>query len=160
GDVKDASLKAGPSTEGIVIEKQLFARTKKDQDKKALEKEELKKLDEEHAVVLNELKTRLIDKLQTVLEKEKSAGVRTVYNEEVVKPGTKFTKELLKNVDYSIIDYSSWTEDEERNKLISRMLHNYSIKVNEEVGRYKRENFNISIGDELPAGVLKLAKVY
>lgn len=160
GDVKDASLKAGPSTEGIVIEKQLFARTKKDQDKKALEKEELKKLDEEHAVVLNELKTRLIDKLQTVLEKEKSAGVRTVYNEEVIKPGTKFTKELLKNVDYSIIDYSSWTEDDERNKLISRMLHNYSIKVNEEVGRYKRENFNISIGDELPAGVLKLAKVY
>lgn len=160
GDVKDASLKAGPSAEGIVIQKQLFERMKKDQNKKAQEKEELKKLDEEHDVVLNELKTRLVDKLQTILKKEKSAGVRTVYNEEVVKPGTKFTKELLKNIDYSIIDYSSWTDDESNNKLISRMLHNYSIKVNEEVGRYKREKFNISIGDELPSGVLKLAKVY
>jgi len=160
GDVKDASLKAGPSAEGIVIDKQLFARMKKDQDKKALEKEELKKLDEEHAVILNELKTRLVDKLQTVLEKEKAAGVRTVYNEEVIKPGTTFSKDLLKSIDFSTIDYSNWTEDEDRNKLISRMLHNYSIKVNEEVGRYKRENFNISIGDELPSGVLKLAKVY
>ena len=160
GDVKDASLKAGPSTEGIVIQKQLFAREKKDQTKKAEEKEKLKKLEEEHAVVLNELKTLLIDKLKTVLQDEKSDGVRTVYNEEVVKPGTKFTKALLKNIDYSIIDYSKWTSDEATNKLIARMLHNYSIKVNEEVGRYKREKFNISIGDELPAGVLKLAKVY
>ena len=117
-------------------------------------------MDEEHAVVLNELKTLLIDKLKTVLQDEKSAGVRTVYNEEVVKPGTKFTKALLKNIDYSIIDYSKWTSEEPTNKLIARMLHNYSIKVNEEVGRYKREKFNISIGDELPAGVLKLAKVY
>ncbi|MBY5957618.1 DNA-directed RNA polymerase subunit beta [Membranicola marinus] len=160
GDVKDASLKAGPSTEGIVIQKQLFAREKKDQTKKAEEKEKLKELEENHAVVLNELKTLLIDKLRTVLNDEKSAGVRTVYNEEVVKPGTKFSKSLLKNIDYSIIDYSQWTDDEETNKLIARMLHNYSIKVNEEVGRYKREKFNISIGDELPAGVLKLAKVY
>ncbi len=160
GDVKDASLKAGPSTEGIVIQKQLFAREKKDQTKKAEEKEKLKELDEEHAVILNELKTRLVDKLKTVLDEEKSAGVRTVYNEEVVKAGTKFTKTLLKNIDYSIIDYSQWTKEEETNKLISRMLHNFSIKVNEEIGRYKREKFNISIGDELPAGVLKLAKVY
>jgi len=160
GDVKDASLKAGPSTEGVVIQKQLFAREKKDQTKKAEEKEKLKKLDDEHAVILNELKTLLIDKLKTVLQEEKSAGVRTVYNEEVVKPGTKFSKALLKNIDYSIIDYSHWTENEATNKLIARMLHNYSIKVNEEVGRYKREKFNISIGDELPAGVLKLAKVY
>lgn len=160
GDVKDASLKAGPATEGIVIQKKLFAREKKDQTKKAEEKEKLKDLEEDHAVVLNELKTRLIDKLKTVLDDEKSAGVRTVYNEEVVKSGTKFTKSLLKNVDYSIIDYSQWTADESINQLIARMLHNYSIKVNEEVGRYKREKFNISIGDELPAGVLKLAKVY
>ena len=160
GDVKDASLKAGPATEGIVIQKQLFAREKKDQTKKAEEKEKLKELDDDHAIVLNELKTRLIDKLKTVLDEEKSAGVRTVYNEEVVKPGTKFTKALLKNIDYSIIDYSQWTNDDATNKLIARMLHNYSIKVNEEVGRYKREKFNISIGDELPAGVLKLAKVY
>lgn len=160
GDVKDASLKAGPSTEGIVIQKQLFAREKKDNKKKAEEKESLKELDENHAVVLNELKTRLIDKLLTVLKEEKAAGVRTVYNEEIIKPGTKFTKGVLKNIDFSIIDYSKWTGTDDTNKLIARMLHNYSIKVNEEVGRYKREKFNISIGDELPAGVLKLAKVY
>ncbi len=160
GDVKDASLKAGPATEGVVIQKQLFAREKKDQTKKAEEKEKLKELDEGHAVVLNELKTRLIDKLKTILNEEKSAGVRTVYNEEVVKPGTKFSKAVLKNIDFSIIDYSQWTANESTNKLIARLLHNYSIKVNEEVGRYKREKFNISIGDELPAGVLKLAKVY
>src|SRR5690606_14046990 len=160
GDVKDASLKAGPATEGVVIQKQLFAREKKDQTKKAEEKEKLKALDEEHAVVLNELKTRLVDKLKTILSEEKSAGVRTEYNEEVVKPGTKFSKDVLKNIDTSIIDYSQWTADEATNKLIARLLHNYSIKVNEEVGRYKREKFNISIGDELPAGVLKLAKGY
>src|SRR5690625_1872874 len=106
------------------------------------------------------MKTRIVKKLQTMLEKEKAAGERTVYNEELIKPGTTFSKDLLKSIDFSTIDYSNWTEDEDRNKLISRMLHNYSIKVNEEVGRYKRENFNISIGDELPSGVLKLAKVY
>ncbi|WP_236975263.1 DNA-directed RNA polymerase subunit beta [Membranihabitans maritimus] len=160
GDVKDASLKAGPSAEGIVIQKQLFARAKKDKNKKAQEKEDLKKLDDDHAIVLNELKTRLIDKLQSILKEEKSAGVKTVYNEEVIKPGTKFSKSLLKDIDYSIVDYSKWTEEDESNKLIARLLHNYSIKVNEEIGRYKREKFNISIGDELPSGVLKLAKVY
>ncbi|GAA5225228.1 DNA-directed RNA polymerase subunit beta [Membranihabitans marinus] len=160
GDVKDASLKAGPSAEGIVIKKQLFARAKKDKNKKVQEKELLKNLDDEHAIALNELKTRLIDKLQSILQESKSSGVKTVYNEEVIKSGTKFTKGILKDVDYSNIDYSNWTEDETINKLIARLLHNYSIKVNEEVGRYKREKFNISIGDELPSGVLKLAKVY
>src|SRR5690625_7415514 len=98
GDVKDASLKAGPTAEGIVIDKQLFARMKKDQDKKALEKEELKKLDEEHTGILNELKTRMTDKLQTVLEKENAAGARTAYNEEVIKPGTTLPKDRLKYI--------------------------------------------------------------
>ena len=160
GDVKDASLKAPPSTKGIIIDKQLFARAKKDKFQKVQEKELLSKLDDTHAVALNELRTILVDKLMVLLKGKSSQGVRSIYNEELVPKGTKFIAKVLKNLDYSQVDYSGWTKDETINKQIARLLHNYSIKVNEEVGRYKREKFNISIGDELPAGVLKLAKVY
>ena len=161
GDVKDASMKAPPSTKGVIINKQLFARAKKDKVQKAQEKELLVKLDEQHAIKLNELKTILIDKLMVLLKNKTSQGVKSIYNEELVAKGTKFSQTILKNkIDYSVVDYSGWTAEDEKNKLIARLLHNYSIKVNEEVGRYKREKFNISIGDELPAGVLKLAKVY
>ncbi len=88
-------------------------------------------------------------------------GIRSIYGEEMVPKGTKLTAQVLRDqIDYSQVDYSNWTSEKNVNQLIARLLHNYSIKVNEEVGRYKREKFNISIGDELPAGVLKLAKVY
>ncbi|GAB5552286.1 MAG: DNA-directed RNA polymerase subunit beta [Saprospiraceae bacterium] len=160
GDVKDASLKAPPSTKGIIINKQLFARAKKDKVQKAQEKEMLAKLDDQHKIALNELKTILIDKLLVLLKDKKADGVKSIYNEEFLAKGVKFNREVLREIDYSVIDYSNWTEEEATNKLIARLLHNYSIKFNEEVGRYKREKFNISIGDELPAGVLKLAKVY
>ncbi len=160
GDVKDASLKAPPSTKGIIINKKLFARAKKDKFQKVQEKELLSKLEDSHAVVLNELRTTLIDKLLFLLKGKVSAGVKSIYNEDLVGKGAKFTTKVLKDLDYSQVDYSKWTGEDKTNKLISGLLHNYSIKVNEEVGRYKREKFNISIGDELPAGVLKLAKVY
>ncbi|NNE26004.1 MAG: DNA-directed RNA polymerase subunit beta [Saprospiraceae bacterium] len=160
GDVKDASMKAPPSTKGIIIDKKLFARAKKDKFQKVQEKELLSKLEDSHAVALNELRTTLIDKLLTLLKGKVSAGVKSIYNEELVGSGSKFTTKLLKDLDYSQVDYSNWTKESKTNKMISTLLHNYSIKVNEEVGRYKREKFNISIGDELPAGVLKLAKVY
>ena len=160
GDVKDASLKAPPSTKGIIINKQLFARAKKDKVQKSQEKELITKLDDEHAVATNELKTILIDKLLILVKGKITQGVRSIYNEEILPKGTKFSSTNLKKVDYTTVDYSSWTNDDATNKLIARLLHNYSIKLNEEVGRYKREKFNISIGDELPAGVLKLAKVY
>lgn len=160
GDVKDASLKAPPSTKGIIINKQLFARAKKDKVQKAQEKEMLAKLDDQHKIALNELKTILIDKLLVLLKDKKADGVKSIYNEEFLAKGVKFNQEVLREIDYSVIDYSNWTEEDATNKLIARLLHNYSIKFNEEVGRYKREKFNISIGDELPAGVLKLAKVY
>ena len=138
----------------------MFARAKKDKVQKAQEKELLTKLDDQHAIATNELKTILIDKLLVLVKDKVSQGVNSVYNEEFVLEGTKFTQAVLKEIDYSSVDYSKWTDDDSINKLIARLLHNYSIKVNEEVGRYKREKFNISIGDELPAGVLKLAKVY
>ena len=160
GDVKDASLKAPPSTSGIVIDKQLFARAKKDKVQKAQEKELLTKLEDQHKIALNELKTILIDKLLVMVKNKVSQGVKSIYNEPLVPKGTKFTQSALREVDYTSVDYSNWTDDSGSNELIAKLLHNYSIKVNEEVGRYKREKFNISIGDELPAGVLKLAKVY
>jgi DNA-directed RNA polymerase subunit beta len=160
GDVKDASLKASPSTEGIVIDKQLFARAKKDKFQKVQEKELLSSLEDEHAINMNELKTILVDKLTTILDNVISEGVKSIYNEELVPKGTKFNVKVLKDLDYSQVDYTNWTKDAALNDVLARMLHNYTIKVNEELGRYKREKFNISIGDELPAGVLKLAKVY
>ncbi len=160
GDVKDASLKAPPSEQGVIIDKQLFSRAKKDKSQKTLEKNMLDKLDDQHAVAINELKTILIDKLALITKGKATEGIRSIYNEELVSKGVKLTKTVLKNIDYSVVDYSNWIDDAETNSLISKLLHNYTIKFNEEVGRYKREKFNISIGDELPTGVLKLAKVY
>ena len=158
--MKDASLKAPPSTTGIVIDKQLFARAKKDKVQKTQEKELLTKLEDQHKIALNELKTILIDKLLVLVKGKVSQGVRSIYNEPLIPKSTKFTQALLREIEYTTVDYSNWTEDAKSNELIAKLLHNYSIKFNEEVGRYKREKFNISIGDELPAGVLKLAKVY
>ena len=160
GDVKDASLKAPPSTKGLIINKRLFARAKKDKFQKVQEKELLSKLEDTHSVALNELRTTLIDKLLSLLKGKSSEGVKSIYNEPLIAKGSKFSTKTLKELDYSQVDYTKWTKDDPTNKLIASLLHNYSIKVNEEVGRYKREKFNISIGDELPAGVLKLAKVY
>lgn len=160
GDVKDASLKAPPSTNGVIIDKQLFARAKKDKVQKSSEKDMLSKLEDEHKIILNELITRLVDKLLQLVKSKQCKGVRSVYNDILIPSGSKFSQQVLRNIDYASVDYSNWTDDTSINNLIARLLHNYSIKVNEEVGRFKREKFNISIGDELPAGVLKLAKVY
>jgi len=160
GDVKDASMKASPSLKGVVIGKDLFSKTKKDQAQKDAEKVKLQKLEDEHKVNLNKLKTLLVDKLDKLVRGRASQGVNTIYGESVVPKGEKFTQSLLRDLDYTSVDYSGWTTSEDLNALIARLLHNFSIKVNEEVGRYKRESFNISVGDELPAGVLKLAKVY
>jgi len=160
GDVKDASMKAPPGTEGIIIDKQIFARAKKDKVQKEKEEAEIRNLESAHAVALNELKTILIDKLQILVKDQTSEGVKTIYGDMSIPKGTKYTPTVLKEIDYSQIDYQNWSDDAHINSLISRLLHNYSIKVNEELGHFKREKFNISIGDELPAGVLKLAKVY
>ncbi len=160
GDVKDASLKAPPSTQGVVIATQLFLRAKKDKLQKEQEKELLLKLETEHKVALNELKTILVDKLFTLIKGKTSQGVKNTYGEVLVPKGTRFTQSILRKLEYNHINPSKWTTDEHINNLVIRLLHNYNIKYSEELGRYNREKFNISIGDELPAGVLKLAKVY
>ncbi len=131
GDVKDASMKAPPSTFGVVISKQLFARAKKDKVQKVQEKELLDKLDDQHAVALNELKTILIDKLMTLTKGKVAQGIRSIYNEDMVSKGIKFSLNVLKNIDYSVVDYNKWSDDEHTNGLIARLLHNFSIKVNE-----------------------------
>ena len=160
GDVKDASLKVPPSVEGVVINKQLYARALKDKSIKDKEKDIIRKLEDSHAVAVNELKTLLIDKLLKLIKNQVSPGVKSIYGEEVIPIGTKYTAAFLKKLDFNKIDYANWAKDKKTADLIARLLHNYNIKYNEELGKFKREKFNISIGDELPAGILKLAKVY
>ncbi len=160
GDVKDASMKVPPSVEGMVISKKLFQRAKKDKTSKVKEKGLLEKLDKDYEKRISDLKAVLIDKLMTILSGKVTTGIQTIYKEELVSKGTKFTGRLLGDLDFSVTDGNNWTKDEDTNKLVKIMLHNFNMRMNEETGRFKREKFNISIGDELPAGVLKLAKVY
>ena len=160
GDVKDASLKVPPSTRGVIIDTRLFRRAKKDKVQKAKDKKMLEKLDKSHDKEIERLTERLVEKLQILLDGKTSQGVKSIYKEQLVQNGAKFTPKVLKELNYENVDYSSWTDDAHLNTLVRRLLHNYTIKSNEEISIYKRDKFAITIGDELPAGVLKLAKVY
>ncbi|OJU27221.1 MAG: DNA-directed RNA polymerase subunit beta [Sphingobacteriales bacterium 41-5] len=160
GDAKDASLKAPNGVEGVVIGKKLFQRAKKDKNAKVREKAAIEKLDKIHEKNEQDLLAVLIEKLETLLENQPSAGVKNSFEEMVIGKGSKFNNKNLSSLDFANIDPLGWTNDEKINGQVNTLLHNYNIKFNEELGRYKREKFNISIGDELPAGVLKLAKVY
>ncbi len=160
GDAKDASLKAPSGTEGIVIDKQLFQRAKKDKNSKVREKAALEKIEKVHEKNLEDLKSLLMDKLMTLLKDKASAGITNNFGELVLSKGGKFNSKTLGSIDFQNVNPLGWTGDKEVDELINQLLHNYNIKFNEELGRYKREKFNLSIGDELPAGVLKLAKVY
>ncbi len=160
GDAKDASLKAPNGTEGVVIDKKLFQRAKKDKNSKVKEKALLDKVEKQHHVAAEELKDQLLAKLQTLLKDKASQGVSNNFGELLIGKGAKFNQKNLSTIDYAHVNPLGWTGDAETDNYINTLLHNYTIKYNEELGRYKREKFNISIGDELPAGVLKLAKVY
>src|SRR5690349_8530650 len=160
GDAKDASLKAPSGTEGVVIDKKLFQRAKKDKNGKVKEKASLEKIDKTHEKVEADILELLISKLLTLLKDKTSAGVSNNFGEVLIAKGAKFTPKNLANIDYQNVNPLGWTSDSKTDDHINTLLHNYNIKYNEELGRYKREKFNISIGDELPAGVLKLAKVY
>ncbi|WP_295118654.1 DNA-directed RNA polymerase subunit beta [uncultured Chitinophaga sp.] len=159
-DAKDASLKAPPSTEGVVIDKKLFSRAKKDKNSKTREKASLEKLEKVHQKNEEDLMEVLMSKLLTLLKDRSSQGITNTYGEVIISKGSKFSQKNLANVDFQNVNPLGWTTDDQTNEQINILLHNYNIKYNEELGRYKREKFNISIGDELPAGVLKLAKVY
>ncbi|MBC8035166.1 MAG: DNA-directed RNA polymerase subunit beta, partial [Chitinophagaceae bacterium] len=160
GDAKDASLKAPNGVEGVVIDKKLFQRAKKDKNAKVREKASIDKLEKIHDKNVQDLLDILVSKLLTLTKEYNSAGVNNNFGEVQIGKGAKFTAKNLTGIDYLNVNPLGWTGDDKTDNLINILLHNYSIKYNEELGRYKREKFNISIGDELPAGVLKLAKVY
>ncbi|MDD2563050.1 MAG: DNA-directed RNA polymerase subunit beta [Salinivirgaceae bacterium] len=161
GDVKDASMKAGPSLHGVVVKKNLFSRITKDRKVKAAEKTLIEKIEKEENLKLQDLKLKLIDKLFVILNGKTSSGVTNYLNEEVIPKGTKFTQKILSEInDFLNIGTSSWTTDESRNKQIDRLIHNYTIKLKEIQADYKRKKYSITVGDELPNGIVQLAKVY
>jgi DNA-directed RNA polymerase subunit beta len=160
GDVKDASLKAGPSLRGTVIDKRLFSRASKDRKIKAQDKPILDTLDAEYHKDYSELKEKLVEKLILILGDNKSAGVFNNFREELIKKGTKFAAKSILSLDFTIVNPLNWTADDKVNQMVSRVLHNFNIKANDLLGNYKRKKFHVSVGDELPAGILKLAKVY
>ena len=158
GDVKDASLKTPPSIAGVVIDTKLFSRAKK--TSKAEEKAQLEKLDNKHDKAVKDLKNTLIEKLFEIVNGKTSQGVYNVYKELHVPKGVKFTQKILVELNYENINPTKWTTDDDKNDQIKTLLHNYNIKLNEELGAYRRDKFAISVGDELPSGIVQMAKVY
>ena len=161
GDVKDASLKAPPSLNGVVIDKKLFTRIVKDKRRRTQDKQELLELEEEFEVKFKELKSLLVEKLFTLLNGKTCQGVFNDLGEEVLPKGKKFTLKMLNSVDdYAHLVTGTWTVDNNVDSLVNNLMHNYKIKENDLQGALRRDKFTISVGDELPAGILKLAKVY
>ncbi len=161
GDVKDASLKAPPSLQGVVIDKKLFTRSVKDKRKRNEDKQELEALENTYDEKFDALKSILVDKLFTVVNGKTCQGVQNDLGEEVLPKGKKYTLKMLSAVeDYTHLTKGQWTTAEETNALIADLIHNYKIKENDLQGALRREKFTISVGDELPAGIKKLAKVY
>ena len=161
GDVKDASLKASPSLHGVVIEKKLFSRAVKDKRKRAQDKEDISKLEDLYDTKFEELQSVLVEKLFTIVGGKTAQGISNDLGEDVFPKGKKFTLKMLNAVDdYAHLISGKWTTDAATNKLVSELIHNYKIKENDLQGGLRREKFTISVGDELPAGIIKLAKVY
>ena len=160
GDVKDTSLKANPSLSGVVIDKKLFSRATKTTESKRLDRQTLLKIDEEYEAKNEDQKDILVEKLLELTEDMVSQGVKDYSNAEIITKGNKFTMAALKNLDYEGIQSSGWTDDEHTNSLIQRLIMNYIRKYKQLDAEMKRRKFAITIGDELPSGVLQTAKVY
>ncbi|NNK21334.1 MAG: DNA-directed RNA polymerase subunit beta, partial [Flavobacteriaceae bacterium] len=161
GDVKDASLKASPSLRGVVIDKKLFSRSIKDKRKRSEDKEAINALELEYEVKFQELKDVLVEKLFKMINGKTSQGVANDLGEEVLPKGKKYTMKMLNAVDdFAHLVSGSWTTDKATNAMVADLLHNYKIKLNDLQGNLRRDKFTISVGDELPAGIMKLAKVY
>jgi DNA-directed RNA polymerase subunit beta len=160
GDVKDASLKASPSLRGVVIDKKLFKRAVKDKNKRIKDKEAVSSLEASFVSKFEVLKDQLVEKLFNLISGKTSQGIYNDLGEEVLPKGKKYTQKMLNSVDDYVHLSGSWTTDEDLNVLVGELIHNYKIKVNDLQGNLRREKFTISVGDELPAGILKLAKIY
>jgi DNA-directed RNA polymerase subunit beta len=161
GDVKDASLKAEPSLNGVVVDKKLFQVALKDKGKRNKDKVDSAKLEAEFETKYTQLKEVLIDKLFKLVNGKTCQGVYNDLGEEIMSKGKKFTLKMLQNIeDYAHFTKGAWTTDDYTNNLISELLHNFKIKLNDLQGVLRRHKFTISVGDELPKGVVKLAKIY
>jgi len=160
GDVKDASLKAPPSMKGVVIEKKLFSRIIKDRKAKVKEKEDLKKIDDEFLKEEAKLKAKLVDKLGILVNGKISQGVYNTFKTEIVSKGTKFTVKVLTDIDYITVNPNKWTTDKDKNEMIKVLINNFIIKHKELLGQYNRIKFTSMVGDDLPAGIVQMAKVY
>ena len=160
GDVKDASLKANPSLAGVVINKRLFARVQKSRTEKAADKVTLQKLDDDFQKDTNDLKALMVDKLLSLISDKESQGVKDNVGSEVIAKGIKFNKAVLSALDYASVELHEWTDDEHANKLIRQLVINYLKKYNQLDAILKRKKFAITIGDDLPSGIIQQAKVY
>ncbi len=181
GDVKDASMKASPSLRGVVIDTKLFTRPKKDKDLRAKSKKEVEVLKNKYSKELSGVRAIMIQKMVSLLETKTSQGIKHKFGDEIISKGVKFTgKNIEENIfpekniyrdesTYNVAEevnlisdliLDNWTNDEKLNKMIVRLVKNFNIKRNEIAGRFKRERFTLEVGDELPAGIVKLAKVY
>lgn len=160
GDVKDASLKAGPSLAGVVINKNLFSRSVKDRKMRLADKAIVDKFDLELESQIVELQRVLVDKLFVLVNGKTSQGVRNNLNEDVVAKGTKFTLRVLQGLDFMSVNPNKWTTDKKKNESIKNILNNFLVKNKENQGEYRRRKYNVTIGDELPTGIIQLAKVY
>ena len=160
GDVKDASLKANPSLSGVIIDKKLFSKAIKTRATKAADKITLQKLDDEFAKETGDLKALMIDKLMALVKDYTSQGIKDNIGAEVVAKGAKFSKSLLNMLDFTSVQLSNWTEDEHTNELVRTLVINYLKKYNVMDAVLKRKKFAITIGDELPSGIIQMAKVY
>jgi len=160
GDVKNASLKAPPSMKGVVIGSNLFKRALKDKHAKSQEKDVIEVLSKEYELLFSDLKTMLIDKLSVLVVNRTSQGVKNNFGEVIIAPKTKFTQKVLSNIDYINVNTDKWTTDKEKNELVKTLINNYNIKYKEYLGVFNRKKFVASVGDELPNGIVQMAKVY
>ncbi len=160
GDVKDASLKAPPSLRGVVIDKKLFSRVIKDRKAKTKEKVLLSKMEDDYNKDEQELKSKLVDKLIVLVAGKTSQGVSNNFKEVVIPRGAKFTQKFLLGIDYSSVNPNKWTTDKDKNELIKELLRNYNIKLKDVLGAYNRKKFSATVGDDLPSGIIQLAKVF
>src|SRR6185312_3985761 len=160
GDVKDASLRVPSGVDGMLIDRKLFSKYVKDKKTKTEEKALLDKIDKEHEAASAQLHIKVVDKLFVILNGKVSNGVANNLKEEVISKGTKYTQKILEKVNFLEVNPRRWTHDKDKNQIIEQIIHNYTLAYNELLGISKRKKFAITVGDELPAGVNQIAKVY
>jgi DNA-directed RNA polymerase subunit beta len=160
GDVKNASLKAPPSMRGVVVEKNLFSRAIKDKKNKSKDKDIIDTLKKEYTTYFTDIRAKLIDKLFAIVSNRTSQGVTNTYGEVVVPQRTKFTQKILQSIDFTVVNSDKWTTDKDKNQLVRNLVNNYNIKFKELSGILNRKTFVATVGDELPKGIVQMAKVY